>query len=357
MTPTTDLELLVLLVHRGHLGRAEAEPLVPRLKAGEGLDELLIEELGRPPEWVERMRRTRAGELPQIPGYELLEKVGTGGTADVFRVRDRKTGSQLALKVLNEACTRNDATRKAFIKEARLLEQLDCPGLVRGYGVARSGSTYFTRMELIEGSTLLEILDRGQALDEHAALRIVLEVAGVLRYLHEQGVIHRDVKPGNIMLGSDGKVRLIDLGFAAGESAPAAPEDSAVGTVAYLSPEQARGGAEADLRSDIYSLGVTLFQLVVGRLPFEGSDDREVLRMQIMESLSSPELKGRSVTRHLNYFVSKMMAKERELRYQSWEELLTDMSEKIDGFADLDYGRDRRAGSGRRRGPSGGRRR
>ncbi len=357
MTEPTDLEFLVLLVHNGQLEKSQAEGLVPRLQGGEPLDDLLIDELGLSEEWVDKMRRTRAGEIPEIPGYEMIGKVGTGGTADVFQVRDKKTNRSLALKVLNPECTQNEATRKAFIKEARLLEGLEHSGLVAGFGVARSGTTYFSRMELIDGSTLLEILDRGQALDEKAALRIVLEVAEVLRYLHEQGVIHRDVKPGNIMLSTSGQVKLIDLGFAAGEDTNSGPSDTAVGTVAYLSPEQARGGAEADLRSDIYSLGITLFQLVVGRLPFESSDDREILRMQIMESLSSPELKGRNFTPHLNYFISKMMAKNKEERYQSWQELVGDISGKLEGFATLDYGRERRPGTLRRRGPSSGRRR
>ena len=358
MTSNEDLDLLVLLVHRGHVERGAAETLVPRVQRGESLDELLIDELGKDPDWVAKMRRTRAGEIPEIPGYEVLSKAGVGGTAHVFQVRDRKSGSVLALKVLTPASTREESTRKAFVKEARLLERLDHPGLVGGFGVARSGNTYFSRMEYIDGSTLLEILDRGKPLEEQAALRIVLEVAEVLRYLHEEGVVHRDVKPGNIMLSNSGVVKLIDLGFAAGEEeAPPGAEDSAVGTVAYLSPEQARGGAGADLRSDVYSLGITLFQLVVGRLPFDSSDDREILRMQIMESLSSPELKARHFTPHLSYFISKMMAKEKEERYQSWSELVEDITGKLEGFAALDYRRDSRGGRTRRRGPSSGRRR
>lgn len=352
MTPQTEVQFLALLVHRGHLDRAEAEAVVPRVQQGEPLDGLLVEVLGKDPAWVARMRRTNGGEIPEIPGYDILGRVGTGGTADVFRAREKKTGRTLALKVLNRPSTTDPILRRAFIDEARLLERLDHPSLVAGYGVARSGETYFSRMELVEGATLLEILDRGQALDEDAGLRIVVEVAEVLRYLHEQGVIHRDVKPGNIMLRGDGAVKLIDLGFAVGEDSRAISTDSAVGTVAYLSPEQARGGAAADLRSDVYSLGVTLFQLVIGRLPFESSDDREVLRMQVMESLSSPELKSRGLSPHLHYFVEKMMAKDLDVRYQSWEELIDDVKGQLDGRASLDYSREVRRRSPRRRGPT-----
>lgn len=355
MTPTTEVQFLALLVHRGHLERDEAEAVVPRLRQGEALDDLLVEVLGKDPVWVAKMRRTRGGEIPEIPGYQILGRVGTGGTADVFRAREKKTGRVLALKVLNRRATQDAPTRRAFISEARLLESLEHDSLVAGFGVARSGETYFTRMEFVEGATLLEILDRGQALEEDAALRIVVEVAEVLRHLHDQGVIHRDVKPGNIMLTGRGAVKLIDLGFAAGEDSRPASTDSAVGTVAYLSPEQARGGATADLRSDIYSLGVTLFQLVIGRLPFESSDDREILRMQIMESLSSPELKSRGLSPHLHYFVEKMMAKDKDVRYQSWEELIEDVNTQLDGRASLDYSREARPRGQRRRGPSSGR--
>jgi serine/threonine-protein kinase len=154
-----------------------------------------------------------------------------------------------------------------------------------------------------------------------------------------EGVIHRDVKPGNLMLAHDGRIKLIDLGFAGTPDGAKNRQDRAVGTAAYLSPEQARGGAAADLRSDVYSLGVTLFHLVVGRLPFESSDDAEILRMQVVQSLSSPELKSRGLSPHLHYFVEKMMAKEADLRYQSWDELLEDIRAQIEGREQLDFER------------------
>ncbi len=336
-----ELQYLALLVHRGHLGRAEAEALLPRVQGGVLLDELLENELAWDPRLVKKLRRTRAGEIPEIPGYAILGKLGTGGTADVFRARELKSGRLLALKVLNEKCARQPAVRQAFIGEARMLERLAHPGLVGCQGVAKSGTTLFSRLELIEGRTLLEELDSGRAFDEAAALRIVLEVAEVLSYLEGQGVVHRDVKPGNVMLTRASKVKLIDLGFAA-EGGASTPHEGAVGTVAYLSPEQARGGASADSRSDIYSLGVTLFHLVVGRLPFESSDDRELLRMQIMDSLSSPELKGRGISPHLHYFIEKMMAKVAAHRYQSFDELATDIREQLEGRDSLDFEGDAR---------------
>jgi serine/threonine-protein kinase len=332
-----DIEFLALLVHRGHVLRDVAERLFPLVQRGERLDALLEHHALLAPEVIARLRRTRAGEIPEIPGYEIIGKAGTGGTSDVFRARDLKTQRVIALKVLNRESTLNARIRAAFIAEAKLLEKLRHGGLVEGYGVAKCGSVYFSRMEFVEGHTLLELLDDGHSFDEKAALRVVLEVAEALAYLASQGVIHRDVKPSNIMLGSSGHVKLIDLGFAARPDEAPRSDDTTVGTVEYLSPEQARGGASADMRSDIYSLGVTLFHLVVGRLPFESSDDREVLRMQVMQCLSSPELKGRGLSHHLHYFVEKMMAKDVEARYQSWPELIDDVRGQIEGRESLDF--------------------
>ncbi len=342
-----DVEFLALLVHRGHVPRARAQSLMAALEAGAELDPLLARELGWSAAQVEKLRRTRAGEIPEIPGYEILARAGTGGTADVFRARESASQRVLALKVLKPEAVRHEPTRKSFIAEARMLERLEHRGLVRCFGVARAGNLFFSRLEFIDGATVLERLDAQQRFAEGEALEIILATAEVLRYLGEQGVVHRDVKPGNIMLGKDGRVVLIDLGFAA-EEATRCAADASVGTVAYLSPEQARGGAEADIRSDIYSLGISLFHILVGRLPFQGSDDRDTLRKQVMESLSSPELKGRGISPHVHYFIEKMVAKDAAARYQSWAELIDDIRAQLAGRADLDFERDPRARRGRR---------
>jgi len=344
-----DVEFLALLVHHKRLNREQAEGLVAELRGGAELDALLEETLGWQAADVERLRRTRCGEIPEIPGYQILEQVGVGGTARVFRVRDKRTQKVLVLKVLKDEVVRHEPTRKAFIAEARLLEKLDHPGLVRCFGVARSGNTFFSRLEFVDGKTVLEMLEESEqhAFTEEEAMRVTMETAEALCYLEENGVVHRDVKPGNIMIGRDGRVVLIDLGFAALEE-ERAEDESAVGTVAYLSPEQARGGAAADCRSDIYSLGISLFHLVVGRLPFDSSDDREVLRMQVMDSLSSPELKGRNISPHLHYFIEKMVAKEADHRYQCWSELIGDIRAQIKGREDLDFTRGAQARGAKR---------
>jgi len=336
MSAAEDVRFLALLVHRGHLDRSEAQRLMPRLQGGEGLDELLETAVGWEARKVQKMRRTSAGEEPEIPGYEVLGRLGTGGTADVFRAREASTGRSLALKVLRPDVAAKRAELEAFVREAKTLQRLSHPGLVAGHGAAKSGETYFSRLELVDGRTLLELLDEGHRIEEEGALRIVLEVAEVLAYLASEGLVHRDVKPGNIMLGDNGQVKLIDLGFCAAENTVDAA-GTARGTVQYLSPEQAEGGASADVRSDIYSLGVTLFQLLVGRLPFEGDCSDDTLRMHVMERLSSPELKSRGLSSHAHYFIEKMMSKEADLRYQDFDELIEDIRGQVEGRASLDF--------------------
>lgn len=338
MSAQDDVKFLAKLVHRGHLSRDEAEPVIGRLKGGAALDEALLEVKGWDERRVAKMRRTDAGERPEIPGHEILGTLGVGGTAEVFRAREKKSGRTLAIKILTQAYARNSLEVKAFIEEARLLERLDHPGLVKGFGPAKFEGTYLSRMESVDGQTLQEYLDGGHLFDEEAAFRITLEVAEVLRYMASEGLVHRDVKPGNIMLAQGGRVKLIDLGFCAQQDACDA-SGTARGTVQYLSPEQAEGGAQADIRSDIYALGVTLYQLTIGSLPFEGDCDEDTLRMHVMERLSSPELKSKKFTPLLHYFVEKMMSKDPELRYQSWDELVTQVGEQVEGYASLDFKR------------------
>lgn len=337
-----DPEFLALLVHRGHIDAARAREVVAQLRRGRDLDTLLVE-AGLAAEHVARLRRTRGGELPELPGYRIEARVGVGGTADVFRARSTQGGDVVALKVLHADAAAHDATRKGFIAEARLLQKLEHPALIACYGVARSGTTYFSKLEYVPGRTLLEVLDeRGTGLTEDEALSVIVEAARALAYLGTQGVVHRDVKPGNLMVDErDGRIVLIDLGFATTGGGAAPSNDKAIGTVAYLSPEAAAGGAAADVRSDIYSLGLSLFHLVVGKLPFAEGDDRDVLRQKVMDSLNSPELLRRRISPHLQYFIEKMVAHDAADRYQSFDELIQDVEAQIAGRRALEIFRRR----------------
>ncbi|MBL8861313.1 MAG: serine/threonine protein kinase [Planctomycetes bacterium] len=341
MDPAADARLLAALVQRGHLPLEMARALDPELRSGAPLDELLVRTAGWSREAVQRARRTAAGARPEIPGYDVGERLGTGGTSDVFAAVERKTGARLALKVLFPSAARNPATLKSFVNEARRLAELDHPHIVKGRGLAKfpgfapGAFVYFAALELVQGSTLLERLDAGERFREDELLGIVGQVADALDYLSQKGVVHRDVKPGNLMLTHDGVLKLIDLGFAAGAGERAA-EGVAAGTSAYLDPQRAVGGAAADLRGDVYSLGVTLFHLRVGRLPFDATDDHELLRQHVMASLSSPEIKSRGVSPHLHYLIERMMSKDPDHRFQSWEELRREVEETRETLAKLD---------------------
>jgi eukaryotic-like serine/threonine-protein kinase len=239
--------------------------------------------------------------------------------------------------VLHPRLTPNAATRRGFREEAELLMRLEHDNIVRGLALGRSHGLEYFAMEYVDGDTLLEYITKKVVFNEDAALYVILQIARALEYLNREGVVHRDVKPGNILLTRDNTVKLCDLGFAATTGSADGESDTTVGTVAYISPEQARGRTDIDIRSDIYSLGVTLYHMVIGELPFHGSDDSEVLAKQILESLSSEELKGRGISDHLHYFIQKMMAKNREIRYADPAALISDISEHIRGKKTLTY--------------------
>jgi serine/threonine-protein kinase len=251
----------------------------------------------------------------------------------VFKAIDRTDQGVVALKVLLPEVAQNPTGLQRFVDEARLLIELRHPGLVEGNRVAKEKGVYFCVMELIEGETALEPLLRSEAFSEARALDIVRQVASALDYMHGEGLVHKDVKPGNIMLhAKSDRAVLIDLGFAARSHAePDQDSERTVGTVEYIAPEQAQGRGDLDSRADIYSLGATLYHLVVGELPFLGSDDEEILRKQLLESLSSEKILRRKLSPHLHYFIEKMMAKEREIRYQTPAELLADMAAQLEG--------------------------
>jgi serine/threonine-protein kinase len=290
---------------------------------------------------LEHLRRVGGENIPEIPGLDIIAKVGVGGTSMVFRAREKKSGREVALKVMLEQLAQDESARKRFITEAKLLMDLDHENIVKGIkvGTIQQNRLVFV-MEYVDGESLLDLMRKGMTFHEDAALYIILQAARALEYMRSRGVLHRDIKPGNLLLKHDNTVKLIDLGFAtqiAHSDAGAEADDTTLGTVQYISPEQARGQTDLDVRSDIYSLGATLYQLVLGKLPFEGEDNRDVLAKHILEALSSSDLKSRKVSPHMHYFIEKMMAKEREIRYQDPIELIADIEAQIKGKKTLTY--------------------
>jgi serine/threonine protein kinase len=294
-----------------------------------------------------RLFRTDAEDVPDIAGHAYERKLGEGGTALVFAVRRQKDGARLAVKILHPHIAEDPTEVKAFLDEARMLKTLDHPNVVKATQAGRLAGRYMSFMECVDGRTLQEIIGDGGALEEDAALYVVLQVARALEYLRGHGIVHRDIKPGNILLVPEtNDVKVIDLGFAIqsgggadgadGSGADGESQGTTRGTAAYLSPEQARGEADLDVRSDIYALGATLYQLVLGELPFSG-DDEAMVQAAVLEGLSAEATKGGRISAPMHYFIEKMMAKDRAIRYQDPQELIADIERQIEGKKSQDF--------------------
>jgi serine/threonine-protein kinase len=234
----------------------------------------------------------------------------------------------VALKVLAPRYAANDRFRERFLREARAVAKLNHPNIIQGIDVGESNGIYYFTMEYIDGPTVGELLKRGGALDEKRALNIVMQITRALNHAFQHGIIHRDIKPDNIMLTRDGVAKLCDLGLAkvASEEGPESTRPGAsMGTPYYISPEQARGEADVDTRSDIYSLGATFYHSVVGDVPYPGESAAGVITKHLTEPLVSPRQRNPLVSATIEYVILKMMEKDRENRYQTPQELLRDL--------------------------------
>lgn len=315
MTP--EAKLLALLVHRGAV---PADVARAALASGAPRRFLIQHGVCSEAQW-QHWQRTDGGTRPVLSRYDIEAELGEGGVGRVFAATDKVEHRRLALKVLRAELASDPVQTERFVREARLLQELAHPHLVKGYRVAREGETIFCAMELLPGRCLQEVLAEHERLDEEQALQIVLDVASALDALHARGLVHRDVKPGNVMWSPERGAVLIDLGFALAGAAGAGAGETTAGTVHYIAPEQARGSTNLDVRADIYALGATLYHLVTGSLPFEGHSSEEVLAKQVLESLSGERIRALQLSPQLHWFLEKMMAKEPELRFQDPQQL------------------------------------
>ena len=338
--PQTETRLFAKLVMRGVLPKEAVGALFAEAqRMREAGQDVTLSALALRQGLIEKDRllryfRTGGDDLPDVPGMSFVCKLGEGGTADVYRMR-AEDGHTEAVKVLKSELCADAAIVRGFTEEASLLKRLEHPNVVKGYRVGRLGGRYFFFMEDVDGPTLMDKIRQGGAFDEDGALFVVLQVARALEYLRGQGLVHRDIKPGNILVTPDNAVKVIDLGFAAGSAQGGESSATTSGTAAYLSPEQAMGQTDLDVRSDIYSLGATLYQLVLGELPFAG-DDEELVQKAVLEGLSAEKTKGGRISPHMHYFIERMMAKDRNNRYQDPQELMADIEAQISGKKTLE---------------------
>jgi serine/threonine-protein kinase len=297
------IELKDLMIELGYLTRTQAE----RLKKS--------------------IRESKTAEH-QIPGYKILGRLGAGAMAVVYKGRQLSLNRMVAIKVLPKRFTENPEYVERFYKEGQAAGKLNHPNIVQAIDVGEAGGYHYFVMEYVEGKTIADDLSAGKIFDEQEALEIIIQVAHALAHAHARGLIHRDVKPKNIMISNDGAVKLADMGLAretADIEAAQTEAGKAYGTPYYIAPEQIRGKVDIDGRADIYGLGATFYHMVTGRVPFMAEDSAEVMRKHLKEPLIPPDHINTALSAGVSEVIEIMMAKRREDRYKNVEELLLDL--------------------------------
>ena len=255
--------------------------------------------------------------------YEILEKIGSGGMSDVYRAKCHKLNRLVAIKVLKEEFSSDASFVEKFKMEAQAAARLSHPNIVSVYDVVDEGNLHYIVMELVEGITLKSYIAKKGALGTKEAIGIALQMAQGIEAAHENGIIHRDIKPQNIIISMDGKVKVTDFGIARAASSQTMSA-TAMGSVHYISPEQARGGY-CDTRSDIYSFGITLYEMVTGRVPFEGDNTVTVALAHLEEPIRLPSEINPEVPVSLEKIILKCTEKKAEYRYSSMGEVIRDL--------------------------------
>ena len=264
----------------------------------------------------------RAGTYLQ-ERYEILELIGSGGMSDVYKAKCHKLNRYVAIKVLKDEFSSDEGFVSKFKMEAQAAACLSHPNIVSIYDVVDEGKLHYIVMELIEGITLKSYIAQKRRLDVKEAVSISIQVAQGIAAAHSRNIVHRDIKPQNIIISKDGKVKVADFGIARAATSQTITV-SAVGSVHYISPEQARGGY-SDARSDIYSFGITMYEMVTGRVPFEGDNTVTVALAHLEEPITRPSVYNPQIPVSLENIILKCTEKKPEHRYRSVEEVIADL--------------------------------
>jgi serine/threonine protein kinase len=269
--------------------------------------------------------KTAAG---QIPGYKVSGKLGSGAMAVVYKATQLSLDRQVAIKVLPKRFTEKSNYIKRFYKEGKLAAKLNHKNIVQAFDVGEAGGLYYFVMEFVEGKTLFDDLSTGKIFTEEEALDVIIQLCDALQHAHAKGMVHRDVKPKNIMITPAGVVKLADMGLARETSdieAATSEAGKAFGTPYYIAPEQVRGEVDIDGRADLYAVGATLFHMLTGRVPFEAKTPSEVMRKHLNEPIVPPDHINTSLSSGISEVIEVTLAKKKEDRYSSIEELLIDL--------------------------------
>lgn len=258
--------------------------------------------------------------------YEIVEVIGAGGMAVVYKAIDQRLNRFVAVKILRDELARDEEFRARFQIEAQAVAMLSHPNIVSVYDVSHTAGVEYIVMELIEGVTLMQYMQKKGALSWKEAAHFSTQIAKALEHAHSKGIVHRDIKPQNIMILRDGTIKVADFGIAALESAQEQRSDQTVGSVHYIAPEQARGETP-DTRSDIYSLGVVMYEMLTGQMPYDGETAEQIALKHIAGVAVPPRQLNAEIPEELERITLKAMNADIRERYQSASELLTDLEE------------------------------
>ena len=256
--------------------------------------------------------------------YEILERIGTGGMAIVYKAKCHRLNRLVAIKILKSDLAQNEEFRRRFNAESQAVAQLSHPNIVSVYDVSRGGDMEYIVMELIDGITLKQYMEKRGQLNWRESLHFITQIMRGLSHAHSRGIIHRDIKPQNIMVLRDGSVKVADFGIACLADSAQTLTQEALGSVHYISPEQARGD-RPDARSDIYSSGVVLYEMLTGRLPFEGESAVAVAIQHLSSIPLAPRENNPDIPEQLELICMKAMAPDLEHRYQSADAMIADL--------------------------------
>ena len=259
--------------------------------------------------------------------YEILEKIGTGGMSDVYKAKDHKLNRFVAVKVLKQEFSENANFVSKFRIEAQAAAGLTHPNIVNVYDVGEEEGIYYIVMELVEGITLKKYIEKKARLSVKEAISIAIQVSMGIEAAHNNHIIHRDIKPQNIIISKEGKVKVTDFGIAKAATSNTITSN-VMGPVHYTSPEQARGGY-SDEKSDIYSLGITMFEMLTGRVPFNGETTVAIAIKHIQEEMPSPRDYVPEIPVSVEQIVFKCCQKSPDRRYQSMGELIVDLKRSL----------------------------
>ena len=256
--------------------------------------------------------------------YEILERIGTGGMAVVYKAKCHRLNRLVAVKILKSDLAQDEDFRRRFNAESQAVAQLSHPNIVSVYDVSRGGDTEYIVMELIDGITLKQYMEKRGRLNWRESLHFITQIMRGLSHAHSRGIVHRDIKPQNVMVLRDGSVKVADFGIACLENAAQTLTQEALGSVHYISPEQARGD-RTDARSDIYSAGVVLYEMLTGRLPFEGDSAVSVAIQHLSSVPLAPREIDPDIPEQLELICMKAMAPDLDRRYPSAEAMIADL--------------------------------